>query len=169
MSAIETERLQLRKLVLADAAFILKLVNQPGWLENIGDKQVNNLTDAENYLSQGPLKSYREYGFGFYLVVLKHTQESTGICGLIKRECFDAPDIGYAISAEFWGKGYATEAAKAVLEYSQNELKLNQIYGVTSLSNESSKQVLRKVGLTEEGKIKMPEYNELSCFFRLKV
>ena len=68
MLILETERLILRKFTLADAPFILELVNTPTWLQFIGDKGVRNLQDAQNYLKNGSLKSYQENDFGFYFV-----------------------------------------------------------------------------------------------------
>ncbi len=67
----ETERLLLRELTLADAPFIFGLVNEPAWIEFIGDKGVRTIEDAENYIISGPQKSYSTNGFGLWLVQLK--------------------------------------------------------------------------------------------------
>jgi [ribosomal protein S5]-alanine N-acetyltransferase len=93
---LETERLILRKLTLDDAAFMVKLLNTPTWLQFIGDRNVHSIEDAENYLKNGTLKSYQEHGFGFYAVIEKaktsdRSNKTIGICGLIKRDSL--PDI----------------------------------------------------------------------------
>ena len=117
MRVLETERLALRRLTLDDAEFIFRLVNEPSWLRFIGDKNVRNLDDARNYLRTGPLDMYERFGFGMFLVERKHDGVAVGACGLLKRDTLPDPDIGYAFLPEYWGKGYALEAASAVLEY----------------------------------------------------
>ena len=73
---IETERVILRKFTIDDAAFMLETLNTPTWLRFIGNRNVKMLEEAENYLLNGNIRSYQEYGFGFYVVVIKETQES---------------------------------------------------------------------------------------------
>lgn len=92
----ETERLILREFSTSDTAFILVLLNTPSWQKFIGDKNVHSIDDAERYLIDGPLKSYRENGFGLWLVLLKESNTPVGMCGLIKRDYLDAIDIGFA-------------------------------------------------------------------------
>ena len=115
MNICETERLILRPLQKDDSAFIFRLVNEPSFIENIGDKGVRNLDDAWQYILQGPRKSYEQNGFGLWLVALKDTLTPIGICGLVKRDGLDDPDIGYAFLPEFWKQGYAVEAAAQTL------------------------------------------------------
>src|SRR6185503_13067540 len=109
MNILETERLQIRQLSREDAPFILQLVNEPSFIQNIGDRGVRTLADANSYILNGPVASYARNGFGLYLVVLKETNESIGMCGLIKRAGLDDVDIGYAFLPKFWSKGYAVE------------------------------------------------------------
>ncbi|MBV1887731.1 MAG: GNAT family N-acetyltransferase, partial [Urechidicola sp.] len=78
---LETERLYLRKMTLEDAPFILQLVNDPSWLEYIGDKNVNSLKDAKQYIKDKILKQYEIHGFGFYLVSTKNEKLSVGLTG----------------------------------------------------------------------------------------
>ncbi|WP_196139396.1 GNAT family N-acetyltransferase [Aliikangiella sp. G2MR2-5] len=168
MVLIETERLKLRELTLDDAAFIQGIVNEPSWLENIGDRNVHSIADAERYLREGPVKSYQEHGFGLYLVELKLKKIPIGMCGLVKREDLDFPDIGYALLPEYWGAGLASEAAAATLEYARNELGLSEILGITSLENASSIRVLEKIGMRYDKEIMLPGYDGPSRLFVLK-
>jgi ribosomal-protein-alanine N-acetyltransferase len=85
LNVAETARLTIRRLTLADAAFIYELVNQPSWLRFIGDKGVNNLQDAQTYI-QSILDVYTKYGFGLYRVEKNSSGEAIGICGLVKRD-----------------------------------------------------------------------------------
>ncbi|MEO7988139.1 MAG: GNAT family N-acetyltransferase [Chryseolinea sp.] len=144
---LETERLRLRQLELTDAQFIVELVNTPGWLRFIGDRNIKTNEDAIRYLQNGPLKSYKENGFGLLLVELKSDQISIGTCGILKRDSLENPDIGFAFLPEFTGKGYAFEVAHATLTYAKDELKLETIYAITIPSNIKSIQLLKKMGL----------------------
>lgn len=167
MTLIETDRLILRELDLDDAPFILELVNEPSWLENIGDKNVHSIADAQRYLNEGPLKSYQENGFGLYLAELKLKKYPVGLCGLVKREGLEHPDIGYALLPDFWGAGLASEAARATLEYAQGSLGIEQVLGITSMSNASSIRVLEKIGFRYDKEIALPEHGEPSRLFTL--
>jgi [ribosomal protein S5]-alanine N-acetyltransferase len=109
-SRMGTARLVIRPFTIDDAAFVLELVNDPAWLEHIGDRGVRTLADARAYLDKGPLASYTRNGFGFSLVELKSTGEPVGACGLIKRETLTDVDLGFAFLPQFRGMGYAEEA-----------------------------------------------------------
>ena len=147
MIVLETDRLVLRRLTLDDAEFIFELVNEPSFIENIGDKGVRSLDDAREYLGIGPLESYQRFGFGLFLVLLKDGQVPIGMCGLLQRETLEHPDVGFAFKPDFWRKGYASESAAAVLEYGRTELGMEQIVAVTSPDNAGSAAVLEKIGL----------------------
>ncbi len=154
MTILETQRLSLRRLNLDDAAFILELVNEPAWLEFIGDKNVHSLDDARKYTLNGPMDMYERLGFGLYLVELKQGS-AIGICGLIKRGGLDDVDIGFALLSRFSGQGYALEAAQAVMNYGKNVLQLDRIVAITKPANEKSIRLLAKLGLHFEKKIKL--------------
>jgi RimJ/RimL family protein N-acetyltransferase len=156
MKVCETERLRLRLLELNDAAFILTLLNEPSFLENIGDKGVRTLAEAREYLRNGPLLSYKQNGFGLYLVALRDTLTPLGMCGLLKREGLDDPDIGYAFLPQFWSTGYAREAATAVMKYAQETLGRKRIVAITKPDNKASIRVLEKLGFTFTKMVKLP-------------
>ncbi|MGG0151745.1 GNAT family N-acetyltransferase [Bacillus mycoides] len=146
----ETERLNLRWLDIKDAPFILELVNDPAWIQFIGDKGVKNLEDAKNYILNGPVDMYNKMGFGLYLVERKEDLTPLGMCGLIKRDSLEDVDIGFAFSEKFRSKGYGYESASAVIEYGKNELGLKRIVAITSTDNTASGKLLEKVGLRFE-------------------
>lgn len=152
----ETERLLLRELTVTDAPFIFDLVNEPAWIEFIGDKGVRTLEDAENYITSGPQKSYSTNGFGLWLVELKEQNIPVGMCGLIKRDALEHVDIGFAFLAVHNGKGYGFEAATAVLEYAKNKIGLPHILAITNQDNVRSIRLLEKLGLKYERLITMP-------------
>lgn len=150
MTILETERLILRQMTTEDAEFILGLLNEPSFIQNIGDRKVRTIEDACSYILNGPVKSYEKNGFGLYLVVLKETHESIGMCGLIKRDGLEDVDIGYALLPKFWSQGYAVEAAWAAKEYAKNVIRLKRLVAIVDPANESSIRVLEKIGLRYE-------------------
>lgn len=144
---METGRLVLRRLVLDDAPFILELVNDPAWLQFIGDRGVRTLDDARTYIAEGPLAMYGRFGFGLYLVMLKDPRTPIGLCGLIKRDGLDDVDLGFAFLPAFREQGYACEAASAVVAHGRRDLGLERIVAITSTDNDRSERVLARVGL----------------------
>ena len=157
MIVLETERLVLRRLSSDDAEFILELLNQPSFLQYIGDKGVRNNDHATNYIQTGPVASYERFGFGLYLVELKDTAVPIGICGLLKRDTLPDVDVGFAFLPDYWSRGYAFEAAAAVMDYGREVLGLRRIVAITSLDNEASIRLLAKIGLKFERLIKLAE------------
>jgi RimJ/RimL family protein N-acetyltransferase len=155
MNVLETDRLILRRLSIEDAAFILKLVNEPSWLRFIGDRGVRTLEDARNYILKGPVEMYDRVGFGLYLTELKGSGVPIGMCGLIKRDTLKDVDIGFAFLPSFWGQGYAYEAAAAVMAYGRTALGLKRIVAITDPDNHSSIKLLERLGLKFEQMIQL--------------
>ncbi|MDI1479371.1 GNAT family N-acetyltransferase [Polyangium sp. y55x31] len=143
-----TERLTIRKLTLADAPFIFRLVNDPDFLAYIGDRGVRTLEDAEAYLRNGPFASYERHGHGLWGVALKETGELIGMSGLLKREQYADVDIGYAFLPEFRGGGYAFESGSAVLEIAASVVALRRVIALVSPANAASIGLLKKLGFT---------------------
>jgi RimJ/RimL family protein N-acetyltransferase len=156
MSVIDTQRLQLRELDVNDAAFILELLNDPGFLRYIGDKGVRSLADAREYILKGPMASYERNGFGLYAACLREGAP-IGICGLVKRDGLDDPDVGFAFLSRYRSKGYAVESAAAVLKFAGTELGLDRVVAITSLDNSRSIAVLEKIGLRFERVVRLAE------------
>jgi len=164
---LETDRLIVRHVTIDDAEFILGLLNEPSWLRFIGDKGVRTLDDARDYILNGPVESYRRFGFGLYLTQQKSDGTPIGLCGLLKRDVLPDADIGFAFLPAFWGKGYAHEAAVAVLEHGRTALGLNRIVAVTNPNNESSIRLLEKLGMRLDGTARLSEAGpELKLFAR---
>lgn len=143
---LHTDNLIIRHLSVDDASFIFELVNMPSWLQYIGDRGVKTLRDAEQYILNGPMASYAKFGFGLYLVALKDTHQPIGMCGLLKRDTLEAPDIGFAFLEKFTGNGYAFESAAAVLAYGKEVLGLAHIVAITTKDNNSSIKLLGRLG-----------------------
>jgi len=151
----ETERLIVRQFNLKDVEFIVRLLNEESFIRYITDKNIRTNTDAINYLNNGPISSYQIYGFGLNLVLLKETEIPIGICGLLKREELEYPDLGYAFLPEFFGKGYASEAAYSVLKKEILTHSLNTTLAVTLPDNLSSNKLLNKLGFSLNGTMEL--------------
>ncbi|WP_144614120.1 GNAT family N-acetyltransferase [Bacillus cereus] len=150
MIVLETERLVLRWFDIKDAPFILELVNDPAWIQFIGDKRIKNLEDAKKYILNGPVDMYNKMGFGLYLVERKEDLTPLGMCGLIKRDTLEDVDIGFAFLEKFRSKGYGFESASAVIDYGVQKLCLKRIVAITTIDNINSGNLLEKVGLQFE-------------------
>jgi RimJ/RimL family protein N-acetyltransferase len=165
IEVLRTERLILRHLAEDDAPFILKLLNEPGFVDNIGDRGVRDLDSARRYISEGQGASYQKYGYGLWATVLRETHETIGICGLVKRDGLEDADVGYAFLEVAWGKGYAREAAAATLDHARNVIGLTKVVAITKPTNAGSIAVLEKIGMKAAGLIKVPGYDEESAYF----
>src|SRR5438309_9403998 len=154
---LETDRLRIRRLSQDDAVFILRLLNQPSFIQNIGDRGVRTLDDARAYILKGPVASYEKFGFGLWMVETKPRATPIGICGLLKREVLEDVDIGYALLPEFWSQGYALEAACAVVLYAREKLGLKRVAAVTNSDNQSSIRLLEKIGFKYERMVRLSE------------
>ena len=146
----QSARLRLRVTRPDDAAFVLRIVNEPGFIRNIGDRGVRTLEDAARYIESRMLEPIRKFGYGMYVVELKATGVPVGLCGIVRRDTLPEPDIGFALLGEHEGHGYAVEAARAVLEYARGSLKIGRLLAITTPTNERSGRVLEKLGFVFE-------------------
>jgi [ribosomal protein S5]-alanine N-acetyltransferase len=150
MSEIWTNRLIIRHLSEEDSPFIFTLLNDPSWIQYIGDKGIKSKEDAIRYIQTGPMKMYKDYGFGLYAVTLKDSGKPIGLCGLIKRPSFNYIDLGFAFLPDYRAKGYAYEAAAAVIQYGKENFNLAKIVAITTLDNAKSQNLLVKLGFSFE-------------------
>ena len=165
MTVLTTERLTLREITTNDAEFLLKLLNEPSFIENIGDRNVRTIDDACQYALNGPIASYEQHGFGLYLVELKDMRTPIGICGLVKRETFSDADIGYAFLPDFWRKGYALEATLATKRHAFDVLGHKKLLAIVNLENASSIRLLEKLGLRFARMVRMTDDAPEICLY----
>ncbi len=154
---VETKRLILRKINVEDAEFVLRLVNEPSFVANIDDKGVKNLDDAKRFIMEGYWTNQERSGYGMFLVELKAEGDSIGGCGLLYRKFLDVTDIGFAFLPEYWHRGFAFEAAEAILKYGHTTLGVKKIVGLTSEDNLGSIKLLKKLGMDFEKTVKMSD------------
>ena len=165
---IETSRLILSELKTEDAAFILKLYNDPDFITYIGDKGIKSIQDAENFIDTGPRQSYKDYKHGLYLVQLKDAT-SIGICGLLKRENLNFPDIGFAILPDHRKMGFIYEASKALIQDAKRRLHFKNILAITSPDNKAAIKLLIKLGFIFKEMIKIDSNNKPTQLYTIQL
>lgn len=146
MLPLHTNRLTIRELDVGDAAFLLELLNDPGFITFIADRGVRTLDDALAYLRDGPQAMIAQHGYGLWRVSLTDSDEAIGICGILKRDSLPHPDLGYAMLTRHCGHGYAHEAASATLTHAREQLGIGRILAITALENPASIRLLGKLG-----------------------
>jgi RimJ/RimL family protein N-acetyltransferase len=157
MPPIQTDRLVLNELTADDAGFILELLNEPSFIDNIGDRGVRDLDGAVRYILDGPVQSYARNGYGLWRVDLRDSGEAIGMCGLLKRDTLPDPDLGYAFLPRHWSRGYAAESGTAVLQHARDALALPRVLAITDPDNQSSIKVLQRLGLRFERMVRIGE------------
>ena len=163
MTICETRRLLIRHLTPDDAPFILELLNEPSFIANVADRGVRSVDEARSYISSGPVASYEQNGHGLYLVELRETGESIGICGLLRRPDLDAPDVGFAFLPRYWSRGYARESAEAVIRFGRTQLGMDRITALVAPHNAASLKVLDSLGFTPAGTVSLANAARVCC------
>ena len=158
---ISTERLDVRPLRQADLGTILDLYADPDAMRWAGGPTID-VEEGERRL-QRLIDHQEEYGFSLWAVVERESGSVIGDCGLI-HYAFKGPEIelGYRLKVPYWGRGYATEAARAVLAHGFEEVGLDRIVAVTHPDNVASQRVLEKIGMRREG---FSEYDGKKVFY----
>lgn len=166
---LETERLQLREFTLADAPYMLRQLNEPSFIENIADRGVRTIEQAEAYLQNGAMASYQSSGFGFWAVIEKSSQQIIGMCGLVKRDNLPHPDLGYSFLPEHFGKGFAFEAAQACIQITKNKYHLQQLLAIVNVENATSRKLLEKLGFHYQRMIAMYDNEPDLCLYAISL
>lgn len=152
-----TPRLRLRRFNGGDTDFIIELLNSPGWLKYIGDRQVKTAEQARQYLDAGPSRNYRVKGFGLSMVETLESEQPIGMCGVLWRDQLDVPDIGFAFLPAFMGQGYAFEIASATVQFAHDKLHIPRLAAITLPENNRSIHLLQKMNFRLEKKVKLTD------------
>ena len=152
---LETERLLLREFDEADVVPFYLMGSDPAVLRYTGDPAggLKSMQQALEVLRSRPLADYRKYGYGRWACVLKANAEVIGFAGLKYLPDLREVDIGYRLLPAYWGRGLATEASRAVLDYGRTRLDLERVIGLVDPANVASVRILEKLGLTPDGEV----------------
>lgn len=149
MKPIITSSLIVDQLSVNDASFILELLNTKGWKQFIGERNVNSLQDAERYIH----KIIADPAVNYDVVRLKDTKVPVGVLTIIKRDDLPHHDIGFAFLPAFAGKGYAYEAASALLQEPEVSATHPKMLAICLKDNSRSIHLLEKLGMVFEEEI----------------
>lgn len=152
-SVIQSARLQMTPIALDDHAFIQVLTNTPEWIRFIGDRNIRNSDDARAYIQ----KIQDSSNLHFWVVRPLGEDLSMGVVSFIKRDYLEHYDIGFAFLMDYTKKGYAQEAARAVLQTLVKNGSYEQILATTIPDNVASIQLLEKLGLRFERELEVEE------------
>lgn len=155
-AVLQTARLSLRRLTLDDAGLMLAIWNDPAFIRNVSDRGIRTIAEARQAMTEGPLKLYEDFGYGPYRVSIADSDMPIGICGIFRREGLDDPDIGYALLPDHYARGFAHEAAVAVVDHARNDLGIRRLVAVVSPDNTRSIRLLGKLGLEFEKMVRLP-------------
>jgi ribosomal-protein-alanine N-acetyltransferase len=143
---IETERCILRPPTLADIdAWVAKLFSDPAVIRYVPKRDMTPREDAMRAYNQSE-KTWSNHSYGGWAVIDKSNEQVIGRCGLTYHENSGDVEIGYGLTSTYWGKGLATEVARAIVRYGFETAKLNEIVGVAATENIASWRVLERVG-----------------------
>lgn len=143
---LETQRCYLRELTVADAQHFYLLNLDPEVIQYTGDKPFDSISEARSFLENYTM--YQNYGYGRWAVIAKTDGAFLGWCGLKYSTDSGETDIGFRFFKRYWHQGYATETAKACIDYGFNELQLDKIVGRAMEENVGSIKVLEKINMT---------------------
>ncbi len=166
MIVAETERLIVRRMRLKDAQFVIDILNSPGWLQNIGDRKVHTLSDAEKYLKNKVLPDYGKSGFGMYLSEAKEDGRYIGMTGLVDRDGLEGIDVGFALLTEEMNKGFAFEGTKPLIDHAKS-FGIELLKGITLPSNTPSRKLLEKLGFTFVKEFYLKDDPDLLCLYEM--
>jgi len=162
---IETDRLVLTPMGLEDAGFVLEILNTKEWIENIGQRNVSTLAQAEEYIKDKMIDHYTKHGYGNYLMTTKVSNAKIGCVSLYNREDVEGVDIGFALLPKYFRLGYAFEGASAIKDYANEQLGIRQICAFTSKENVASQGLILKLGLVYDKVILFGDQQEELLYY----
>lgn len=161
---LETDRLEVRRVAPSDDTFLHELVNDPSWLTHIGDRGVRSPADAREHIEKRIWSQYRAFGYGMYVAALRSTARPIGLCGLVKREFLDAPDLGFALLPYYTGQGYAFEAARALMLHASAHWGIARLYAIVKRDNPRSIRLLERLGFQCTGPLVLAHGDEVELY-----
>ena len=151
MIILETERLILRTWTLDDAPRLFEICGDAEVMKYLGTgKPYKTVEQADEFL-RWATEYQKENGFCRWAITLRENREIVGSCGFARPHGTEEIELGYLLAREFWGKGFATEAAAACLNHGFKKLEFREIIALTDLENIASHRVLEKIGFIQRG------------------
>ena len=165
MQVLETERLILRRMELADVDNLLGIFSDPEAM-----RFYPGTKDRDETIGwiEWTLQRYRRDGIGLWVAVLKESREFAGQCGLLVQEVAERREveIGYLFLRKLWGRGLATEAARACRDYGFERLGYRRLVSLVDPGNLASRRVAEKVGMTLEQEVE--KWGKRVCLYAIE-
>jgi len=148
---LETERLILRRLTMDDLDDLVALYHSPE-VRKYYSEGIPSYEETKQELEWMINTCYVQYGFGMWATIEKSTGKFIGRCGLTPMdiEGHDEIEVGYMLAKEYWGQGFATEAAQAILNYGFEQAGLSRLICVINPGNVASAKVAENIGMQLE-------------------
>jgi len=166
---IKTRRLILRPTSEEDAEIMFELLNTPKWLKYIGDRNIDSIESAKEYIKTKMLPQLDRLGYSNYTIIRVSDNLKIGICGLYDREGLDGIDLGFAILPEYERKGYAFESANKLKNMALNEFGLSEIIAITTKDNIASHKLLEKLGFNLNRTTKLPKDDDELLLYHINI
>lgn len=144
LHSIETDRLRLRMLRGSDVDNLAALFADPNVMRYVGNGQPCDRVEAERALLS-IIAHWHRHGFGRWAIEEKTSGAFIGYGGL--RSLFGTPEVVYHLATRHWGKGYATEVARAFLKFGFDEKRFGRIVAIAKPANTASIRVMKKLGM----------------------
>ena len=156
---IISDRLILRRFTYEDIPDLIEFTSHPSIaseVEELGttESEIRIYIDLQN--SFEPFEKGRVFDLG---IERRIDRKLIGLLTLIIKN-HQKGEIGYGLGIDYRGQGYATEAAKALIDYGFNELKLHRVQGIASSSNPKSRQVMERLGMKSEGRLREASFKD---------
>jgi RimJ/RimL family protein N-acetyltransferase len=156
---IETNRLRLRAFVPHDLERLYGMLGDPDVMRYLPGGTPRSKPQTEATL-ETIRKHWQQHGFGWWAVEYKANEAMIGWCGLKFIDTTREVEVLYLLAQPYWGRGLATEAAKASLRYGFEELELDRIIALAHPDNIASRRVMEKMGM---------QYQKMACYYGLDV
>ncbi len=148
-----------------DAEYIWRQLNEPSWLAAIGDRSVHTADDARRYIESRIVSQYDALGYGMYAVEVENVSQPIGMCGLVKRNYLEFPDLGFALLEEYFGRGFAFESASGVLIHAFEDLQFETVFALAMPTNISSCNLLTKLGFSiRDDALRLPDGERIALY-----
>jgi ribosomal-protein-alanine N-acetyltransferase len=144
---LETPRLFLRLMTFSDKDELMKIFGDPIVMDSFGVQPFNR--EQMTAWIQRNIDHQDLHGYGLFSVILRSEKQLIGNCGLEHMELYGNQEVelGYDFRRDYWGQGYATEAATAVRDFAFEVLQLPRLMSLIRVGNEASKRVSEKIGM----------------------
>ena len=144
---ITTGRLVMRPFTMNDRNALFGIVQEPDIFRYFPSRETWPMEKVERYI-QYQIAHWQKFNYGHWAAVLRETGQIIGWNGLEYLPETNETEVGYLFSRDFWGKGYATESASAIVRFGLKKVGLTEIIGLTDPENIASQRVLEKSGLS---------------------